>query len=265
MKNAAIASQFVFIAAGLWLLWQHFLAPAARARRAPPRLAAWNASLPEVLTYFFYGCCGGFLASFLFGVLAKAADLKGDALAIAGTAGMHFGALVALAAFLQSRPADRPALRNGANVVASGLATFLVAMPFVFAANAVSVGVFKLLGLEPERQPAIEMVGRIATSPWMPLFVVSAIVIAPITEELLFRAGLFRALRTRQPRWVALVIPSLLFAAIHFHLPTYLPLATLGVIFSLAYQHSGNIGTPIVAHAAFNLNNLLALLAGVDA
>ena len=69
-------------------------------------------------------------------------------------------------------------------------------------------------------------------------------------------------LRTRTDRRIALVLPALLFATIHFHLPSYLPLAALGIVFSLAYERTGSIGTAIVGHALFNLNNLLVLLAG---
>ena len=36
--------------------------------------------------------------------------------------------------------------------------------------------------------------------------VVLASIVAPITEELIFRAGLFRYARTRLPRWAALLI-----------------------------------------------------------
>ena len=38
--------------------------------------------------------------------------------------------------------------------------------------------------------------------------------------------------------------------------------AALGIVFSLAYERTGTIGTAIVAHGAFNLNNLLVLLSG---
>lgn len=37
----------------------------------------------------------------------------------------------------------------------------------------------------------------------------------------------------------------------------------LAVIFSLAYERTGHIGTPIVAHALFNLNTVLLILSGI--
>jgi uncharacterized protein len=41
------------------------------------------------------------------------------------------------------------------------------------------------------------------------------------------------------------------------------PLLALAVIFSLAYERTGHIGTPIVAHALFNLNTVALILSGV--
>jgi membrane protease YdiL (CAAX protease family) len=34
-------------------------------------------------------------------------------------------------------------------------------------------------------------------------------------------------------------------------------------MFSLAYEHTGNIGTPIVAHALFNLNTVILIFSGL--
>jgi hypothetical protein len=91
-----------------------------------------------------------------------------------------------------------------------------------------------------------------------------AILVAPISEELLFRAGIFRYVRTRLPRWLALLLPALLFALLHLDVGSFVPLVTLAVIFSLAYERTGNIGTTMVAHALFNLNAAVLVLAGVD-
>jgi membrane protease YdiL (CAAX protease family) len=101
------------------------------------------------------------------------------------------------------------------------------------------------------------------------LFVL-AVCVAPVTEELVFRAGLFRYLRTRFPRRVSLLGPALIFGALHVDwksldgLAAFAPLTVLGMILSLAYERTGRIGTAIVAHALFNLNTILLLLAGVN-
>lgn len=263
LKTTAISSQILFLCAGLVLLWFHVVGPAARARHAGPRLASWDASILDVLVFFFHGLAGGFIGSFAVGVFSKPLGLHGDPLTITATAALHFGALLGIALHLRSSRGAAPTV-SGPGVLLSGVGTFLIAMPFVYATNVGWLALLKHFGVDVARQPAVEMVGRLGLSPWMLLFITFAILVAPAAEELLFRAGLFRYLRTRQRSWIALVVPSLLFAAIHFHLPSYLPLAVLGIVFSLAYERTGLIGTPIVAHGLFNLNNLLMLLAGVD-
>jgi hypothetical protein len=96
-----------------------------------------------------------------------------------------------------------------------------------------------------------------------------AVVIAPLTEELVFRAGLFRFLRSRAPHWLALGVSAVLFASLHVNwvtlegLTSFVPLVALAVMFSLAYERTGKIGTAIVAHALFNLNTVVLIFSGV--
>jgi membrane protease YdiL (CAAX protease family) len=111
-----------------------------------------------------------------------------------------------------------------------------------------------------------------AESPWLfGTMLALAVVIAPLTEELVFRAGLFRYFRMRMPHGVALLVPALLFASLHVNwatlegLASLLPLVALAVMFSLAYERTGQIGTSIVAHALFNLNTVVLILSGVGA
>jgi membrane protease YdiL (CAAX protease family) len=60
-----------------------------------------------------------------------------------------------------------------------------------------------------------------------------------------------------------------LFASLHVNwrtwegLTSFVPLVLLAIMFSLAYERTGNIGTPIVAHALFNLNTIVLIFSGV--
>ena len=60
-------------------------------------------------------------------------------------------------------------------------------------------------------------------------------------------------------------MPALLFGALHANLSSFVPLVALGLIFSLAYERTGRIGTTIVAHGLFNLNTIVLILCGVTA
>ena len=127
----------------------------------------------------------------------------------------------------------------------------------------------KALDLPTERQSLIAMFAN-ADSPLLLAIMISlAVVVAPLTEELVFRAGLFRYLRSRIPRWLALSVSALLFASLHVNwstlegLTSFVPLAVLAVMFSLGYERTGKIGTAIVAHALFNLNTIVLIFSGV--
>jgi membrane protease YdiL (CAAX protease family) len=95
------------------------------------------------------------------------------------------------------------------------------------------------------------------------MFVV-ACVLAPMMEELLFRAGLYRFCRQRLGRVAALLISGTLFGAIHANWAGFLPLSVLGVMLALVYEATGSIRVSIVAHAFFNLNSILMILSGIS-
>ena len=61
----------------------------------------------------------------------------------------------------------------------------------------------------------------------------------------------------------------MIFAALHVDWTTldgfasFAPLVTLAVVFSIAYERTGNIGTVMVAHALFNLHTVALIFLGV--
>lgn len=89
---------------------------------------------------------------------------------------------------------------------------------------------------------------------------VLAVGVAPVAEEVLFRGLLLPLLL----RWVsplrAVFAVSLIFAAIHFHLPSFVPLLVISIAFSCAYLHTGSIRVSIVMHMLFNAVSLLVFL-----
>jgi len=84
-----------------------------------------------------------------------------------------------------------------------------------------------------------------------------AVVVAPISEELLFRGILLPALMKGRDFAFAALLCSFYFALIHLHGPSLLSLMTLGIMFSAGYAATGSILTPIVMHTVFNLNGVL--------
>lgn len=84
----------------------------------------------------------------------------------------------------------------------------------------------------------------------------AVILVAPVTEELFFRAFFYRSLRNGLSVAPAALIDALVFGALHFQgtdslmiLPV---IAVFGVGACLVYEATGSIFAPIALHAAFN-------------
>ena len=90
---------------------------------------------------------------------------------------------------------------------------------------------------------------------WNLVFAVG-IVLAPVSEELLFRGIGLPLLIRRIGVWPAVCLLSLFFAALHLHIPSLIPLFLIGAAFSLAYLYTGAIAVPIAMHVIFNAVNI---------
>ena len=100
--------------------------------------------------------------------------------------------------------------------------------------------------------------------------VITAVVAAPIVEEMVFRGVVMRGLRSRLPVVAVVVVQGLLFGLAHVdpvrgigNMGLVLVLSSVGVAFGVAVSLLGRIGPSIVAHAIFNGAVLLIVLTGV--
>jgi membrane protease YdiL (CAAX protease family) len=92
------------------------------------------------------------------------------------------------------------------------------------------------------------------------LMIFMAVVAAPIAEETIFRGYLHGVIRQYGGRWCGIAVNSMLFAAIHGHIPSLPGLFVLAVALSLVYERTGSLWAPILMHSAFNsLTVILAL------
>lgn len=89
---------------------------------------------------------------------------------------------------------------------------------------------------------------------WMVLVVMSllAVVVAPLTEEVIFRGYLYPAARHFCGRWPAAVFSGLVFAAAHGNVLALVPLFILALVLVFVYRLTGSIWAPIACHAIFN-------------
>lgn len=95
-------------------------------------------------------------------------------------------------------------------------------------------------------------------------FAITAIVLAPLFEESLFRGVLLPVLGRRTGRAAAVLLSALLFAAAHLSLSELVPLFVLGCGLGLLRLRTGRLSASVLMHALWNaltFANLL-LLAG---
>lgn len=93
---------------------------------------------------------------------------------------------------------------------------------------------------------------------------VSLVLLAPVSEELVFRGVLLRGLQARYGVWPAIVGSAAAFALVHLLDPNLLlamPLFfALGLVLGYAAVRTGRLGRAITLHAGFNLVTVVAVL-----
>jgi membrane protease YdiL (CAAX protease family) len=145
--------------------------------------------------------------------------------------------------------------------LASGLA---IALTGVLAASGGSMLLSLLqqfaLSTEVEEQQAILSLVERGDPFELAILAISAVVLAPITEELLFRGMFFRRLLQRVGPIAAWTLPALAFGLSHGNMVGLAIYMWLGTVFALVYAYSGRVWVAIVVHAGHNAFTLTLLL-----
>lgn len=114
-----------------------------------------------------------------------------------------------------------------------------------------------------EQQTIVELVDR-GQSMELLLLAVSAVILAPVTEELFFRHMFFRRLLQRAGPVAAWTLPALAFALAHWNPVGLIVYVWLGSVFAMAYLLSGRLWVAMLAHAGHNAIALTLLLYAPD-
>jgi uncharacterized protein len=88
------------------------------------------------------------------------------------------------------------------------------------------------------------------------LMIVAAVIVAPIVEETIFRGYVYAVLKRFTDGWFAAVCSSLLFAVVHVHVGSTVPLFLLALGFCAAYEMTGSLLVPMWMHAFFNATSM---------
>ena len=105
------------------------------------------------------------------------------------------------------------------------------------------------------------------TSDPLAVELISALIMAPVVEELIFRALMFPRLRRGMGTFFAVLITAGLFGFVHGHLVSFVYASVLGVVMTwLMIKNNESVIPSILCHAGFNAGNYLLnlLLEGTE-
>lgn len=206
-----------------------------------------------------------FLLSILFALNATTSGSDGRI--VLGTRDLIFNGLISaglfvfIAAFLNLRGVNvgvlagfpRLGLRR---VVFTGGILLFAAYPLIYLADQLTQ---RVLGGSTTKQGIVELFSGSQTIQQRVLIIILAVAIAPLVEEFVFRFYLYGVCKRYLGRLTGLLVNSVLFSAVHAHIPSAAPLFVLGACFTLAYEWSGSILVSMSMHALFNSFTLVAL------
>ena len=100
------------------------------------------------------------------------------------------------------------------------------------------------------------------------VFVVVALIVAPATEEFVFRGLIFRRIRARHGFWLSALISSVLFGGVHYvnvgdwqsSVALQVTMVLTGFGLAAIYERRGNLLADIAGHAAFNTIAVITVL-----
>lgn len=217
---------------------------------------------------------GGFLlAIYLPPILAGAAGMRVGDVGAPGSHGWHVAAIahdagrLIAGAFIALRLAGRPGVAGyrpprswprlaGVALLAAWLVTPVCTLQLL-------AGRTLWRWFRPSAAPpvhlALEALERSEWGVWgAAQLVFSALVVAPLVEELLFRGLLLPVLARWSGRvWLAVAISGILFGLIHVRQPQdVVPLCTFGLTLGIVRVRFGSIAVCILAHALFNARTM---------
>ncbi len=115
----------------------------------------------------------------------------------------------------------------------------------------------EIFSLNLQQQPLMQILQK-GSPGTIAAIILSAVVLAPVSEELLFRGALFRLLKEILPdAREAAFLTALVFAAAHWNILRFLPLFVMSLLLQKACRETKSLLPAILMHST---NNALAIL-----
>ncbi len=235
------------------------------AEREP--LAAWPIGWTNFLIFVCALIVGIFFMQILVGALfadvIKAADEELTmSMAILSVCILHIPMLAVFFGLRRAYPLHYSGSLNCkrlsfAQALPRAIVLFVRFVPIIWIASLIWGGLLYLLEVEAPAQPLVTLFSETSNLTGLILLTLFAVVLAPISEELIFRGCLFRFLKSKTNISFAFLISGALFALMHANLATFVPLMVIGILLAYVYEEEGNILVPICFHACFNAFSLL--------
>ncbi len=229
-------------------------------RWVSPRLSGLHAE--NTVTFTGWAAIAGyavqFAAAMLLVKLLPASDDLVDRLALqVGAAAVAAAVVLALMA---RRPEGVAALglrgRRGPSALVVALAAWLAFYPVFVGVAWLNTQALTALGYEAALQEPLRLFLADPEARTSPLAWGSIVLLLPAFEELIFRGGIYGALRRTLHPALAVAASALLFGLAHEPVAAA-PAAALGVMLAILYERTGSLAAPLAFHALHNGVTLL--------
>jgi len=92
------------------------------------------------------------------------------------------------------------------------------------------------------------------------MLIIAAVIVAPIVEETVFRGFIYGVIKRFTDSWFAAFCSALLFAVVHFHIGSLIPLTVLALVLCAAYERTGSLVVPMMMHGLFNGTSIALMI-----
>lgn len=107
-------------------------------------------------------------------------------------------------------------------------------------------------GFGSEQQKSVQLLMNSSEIPLLIALTISAVIIAPLAEELIFRGYIYPVAKRYSEKWFAAIFSAALFGVVHLNLLGLPMLILIGFVLVVLYEKTGSIWPCIFCHMAFN-------------
>ncbi|MFN8427356.1 MAG: type II CAAX endopeptidase family protein [Anaerolineales bacterium] len=196
------------------------------------------------------------------GLLIVVFLFQDEAKRIAQGAGILFGELIYLLPVLAILAAKRIGFSHlgfgkfDSLTMGLGCGLIVISYPIIIAHNML----LTFLGVNTQGEAVMKMFSELKSPVWLFL---TAVIVAPLVEEIFFRGFLFQGFRQRYGWIAALLLSSGIFAAAHLDPVSFIPTFVLGAVLGYVYHRSNSLWPSIILHFLNNGFAMCAMLAAI--